>query len=238
MTQMPIDNEDALTAFLYTLMRDHVPAGVVEKLTQEGEKAPPPYAFSNAFLAQYATELARRIRFTMPRRYAKRALDVLDLDPGVRLAVSWLREHGFETTDSGDGVTKQASGEWDESQLCDVPHVVIRVAPEALVIEADRLEALLLGIGIRLTGAPGEVSAEASYDPANRVGVIIVEHLSDALLASVGVRWPLHDEDPSYRDLMKGVASERQEELYTFMRKQNAIWDEQNARERRATVPG
>lgn len=34
-------------------------------------------------------------------------------DPGIRRVVAWLRERGFKTTDSGDGVTKPSAGDDD-----------------------------------------------------------------------------------------------------------------------------
>ena len=50
-----------LKALLYTLMRDDVVPGRVERLVQEQEGHPGPYAFSNAHLAAYAGELAERV---------------------------------------------------------------------------------------------------------------------------------------------------------------------------------
>lgn len=53
---------ELLVGFLYTLMRDDVLAGRVEKLVMNGETHPPPYKFSNPHLEAYARELAARLR--------------------------------------------------------------------------------------------------------------------------------------------------------------------------------
>ena len=97
-------------------------------------------------------------------------LDYEQLDPGIRATVRWLREHGFETVDSGDG-SKAAHMEC----ALDVPNVFIRVAPEKLVAEADRLRDLLAEAGwptvsIGTVDGPGEHAAaeiQGSYDPAD-----------------------------------------------------------------------
>jgi len=49
-------------------------------------------------------------------------------DPGIRSVVEWLWSHGFETSDSGDGVTKLKEGsEYDPDDIIRVPHVVLKV---------------------------------------------------------------------------------------------------------------
>jgi hypothetical protein len=53
---------DALDAFFYDLMRDHLTPGVLEKLVREAEKRPQEmYTFSNEHLALYAKELRARL---------------------------------------------------------------------------------------------------------------------------------------------------------------------------------
>lgn len=54
--------KDGLTALLYTLMRDLVVPGEVERLVRDLEARPGPYDYSNRHLASYAGELADRIR--------------------------------------------------------------------------------------------------------------------------------------------------------------------------------
>lgn len=53
--------QELLVGFLYTLMRDDVVPGRVEKLVMNGEEHPPPYEFSNPHLEAYARELAARL---------------------------------------------------------------------------------------------------------------------------------------------------------------------------------
>ena len=52
---------EELVGFLYTLIRDDLVAGRVEKLVMDGEAHPPPYEFSNSHLEAYARELAARL---------------------------------------------------------------------------------------------------------------------------------------------------------------------------------
>ena len=53
------------------------------------------------------------------------ACDPTALDPGIRDVVRYLRGKGYETTDSGDGVSKPAS--WFETgEALPFPHVVCR----------------------------------------------------------------------------------------------------------------
>jgi hypothetical protein len=53
-------SSDSLTCFLYDLLKHHLPADVVEKLVRDNEST---YecSFSNPHLAEYASELARRL---------------------------------------------------------------------------------------------------------------------------------------------------------------------------------
>ena len=48
-------------AFFYLLLRDHLPAGTVEKLVAEAEAVGMPVTFSNKPLSQYAYECADRL---------------------------------------------------------------------------------------------------------------------------------------------------------------------------------
>jgi len=59
-----VDSTDPLVSFLYILLRDHVPAGVVEGIVQNhvavagGHEA----EFCNGFIASYAKDVAERLR--------------------------------------------------------------------------------------------------------------------------------------------------------------------------------
>jgi len=122
-----------------------------------------------------------------------------ELDPGIRDTVQFLRNGGFNTTDSGDGVSKE--GGPLESSMLKVPHVVISVLPSQAMYQADMLLAFLDMHGIsagpdeatvtELAGAQAEgtvygdnVFITASYDPQTKVSIIMVTGLDDALLAS------------------------------------------------------
>lgn len=55
-----VNINDRLTSFLYELMRDHLPLGVVEKLVRDSLE--PDAAYTNGWLAKYAKDLADRLR--------------------------------------------------------------------------------------------------------------------------------------------------------------------------------
>lgn len=50
---------DRLTSFLYDLLRDHLPSGVVERMVREADAD---IQYTNGWLAEYARDLARRLR--------------------------------------------------------------------------------------------------------------------------------------------------------------------------------
>lgn len=51
---------EKLQSFLYILLRDHLPAGTVEKIALE-HCAHQSYSFSNPYIADYAKELCTRL---------------------------------------------------------------------------------------------------------------------------------------------------------------------------------
>ena len=53
-----------LVSFLYDLMRDHLPPGVIEKLVQEATE--PDVTYTNGWLALYAQDLAQRLQNPIP----------------------------------------------------------------------------------------------------------------------------------------------------------------------------
>lgn len=59
-----IESPDRLVAFLYDLLRDHLPAGEVEKLVRDAEVVSPENiaVYTNGYLARYAKDLADRLR--------------------------------------------------------------------------------------------------------------------------------------------------------------------------------
>lgn len=114
-------------------------------------------------------------------------LDYESLNPGIRESVRFLRAAGFETCDSGDGVTREHE--------CDpgVPYVVVREPHAELVVECARdLKSLLESRGLEVVCGPEsveqlgarEVVVEASYDPVSDVAVLVVTGITDAKLAA------------------------------------------------------
>ncbi len=104
------------------------------------------------------------------------------LDPGIEKTVLWLREHGFDTTDSGDGkataryyadqpVEESASAMHFCCAILDFPHVAIRVESHELSTKADSLFLLLHARGV-----------ECGYNPADGVAYIFLSGVDDALL--------------------------------------------------------
>ncbi len=56
-----VDSKDPLVAFLYILMRDHLPAGTVEELIRQ-HCCSPMMLFTNGWLAKYAEDVASRLK--------------------------------------------------------------------------------------------------------------------------------------------------------------------------------
>jgi len=119
--------------------------------------------------------------------------DPTKLDPGVRMLVSLLRQHGFETTDSGDGKSK--------AEGLDVPHVHIACHAQLMVFEADRLYRVLSmhGVTIQPLDKPESPCIQASYDPAavDSTGVISLFGVEDAM-----IRPPSGSADRSFAGLV------------------------------------
>jgi hypothetical protein len=119
--------------------------------------------------------------------------EIAALDPGIRKTVLWLRAYGFETTDSGDGVSKfadaPAGAPADDNQppptidplsaacAMPVPNVAITVKPDQLISEARRLRALIAECGetLRPCGPTDEgCQMQATYDPADESATILL----------------------------------------------------------------
>lgn len=111
-------------------------------------------------------------------------IDLEQLDSGIRETVRKLRSHGFNTTDSGDGKTKGEDGR-------PVPHVVIVVQHEHAVLETRRVEMYLRRWGLNPVPRPPsddllgdrDVVVELSYNPAEPVAVIVIDHIHDGMLS-------------------------------------------------------
>jgi hypothetical protein len=111
-------------------------------------------------------------------------IDYETLDPGIRETVRHLRAHGFNTTDSGDGITKPAAG-WPDDEVLHVPHVAIVCDDGCLMVaQADRLMRILATGGVRVLPQSMDrtlPSIQASYDPADGTAVIILTGVSDGM---------------------------------------------------------
>lgn len=68
------------------------------------------------------------------------AIDYSQLDPGIRDTVQRLREAGFETSDSGDGVSKPA----DQIEI-PFPHVAAGVNPLTMLANSRAMQ-IILGV--------------------------------------------------------------------------------------------
>ena len=104
--------------------------------------------------------------------------DYDSLDPGILATVRWLQERGFDTTDSGDGVTKLVEGHPLRDESWDFPHVVM-AGDES---EANRLLTTLAAAGVELS--PGCI--QNTYDPADGSQIIM---LMNVYLLNDGWKW-------------------------------------------------
>ena len=76
--------------------------------------------------------------------------DYDELDPGIREVVRLLRKHHFDTTDSGDGVSKDA----DPGEVLDYPHVHVFVrVPQVQRYNATSRTLDVQRAGFAVTGA-------------------------------------------------------------------------------------
>ncbi len=120
-----------------------------------------------------------------PKRMAHRLEDV---DPGIARVVAWLRDAGFDTTDSGDGVTKIAQGFTPEDDgVLETAHVHMTVPPGQLITQADRLALLVRAklAGVVLPNGALAIDAviiDATYMPLEAVAVLTLFGMSDAEL--------------------------------------------------------
>lgn len=98
-----------------------------------------------------------------------------NLSPNVTRLVRFLNDHGFITTDSGDGSNFEAGME------CAVPEpmVAIQVDPSYLVTEAQRLHVLLQSRGVRFEDGP---VIQATYDPHDQSSIILLLNVVDGMI--------------------------------------------------------
>ena len=70
--------------------------------------------------------------------------DYAKLDPGIREIVRLLRYAGFDTADSGDGVSKSRS-DYERGYALRTPHIFSVAVPDQMLKEARRMQTLLGG---------------------------------------------------------------------------------------------
>lgn len=118
------------------------------------------------------------------------SFDYESLDPGIRDLVRLLRQNRFNTTDSGDGVSKPP-----EHRVLDYPHVFCSSDSKSLIGECDRMREVLIEAGLYATQdwVRGETFAtndgtrtqftpvrtrgftiQGTYDPGDMTAVIAV----------------------------------------------------------------
>ena len=108
-----------------------------------------------------------------------------DINPGISRTVVWLRSHGYETCDSGDGETHEHGCDRD------YPYVVSKVDPEHLVERTRHLVLLLAHMGIRVIpigeafdedGWNSVPCIQASFDPGDGTAMIDLMGVCDRML--------------------------------------------------------
>jgi len=57
-----VRSKDPLVCFLYLLMRDHVPAGVISKIANDSKTNTDGHIYTNGFIAEFAKYIAERLR--------------------------------------------------------------------------------------------------------------------------------------------------------------------------------
>lgn len=115
-------------------------------------------------------------------------VDFSGLDVGVRNTVFWLRRAGFETVDSGDGITKATDSDYVDGEFLPYPHVAMLVTPSEMVREADRLMATLEEAGVNFEPVDPETdpTIQTSYSPVDGHAVLILMNVDDKLLGLEG----------------------------------------------------
>lgn len=96
----------------------------------------------------------------------------MQIQPRMQKLVEALRLAGFETTDSGDGVTNVAAGMDDALSF---PHVFMTVATKDMEQEAKRL----LAFAEARSKSSAKPRVEATYSPADGICVLALYEITD-----------------------------------------------------------
>ena len=112
------------------------------------------------------------------------SFDPKELDPGIRGAVMFLRAHKFNTTDSGDGISKLVGGRQADDCINDFPHVFMVTPPgQEAFDEAHRLWDLIQ----KYIVDPEGIVVELMYSPIDGTAILgLIDHSGRGLLQVLG----------------------------------------------------
>jgi hypothetical protein len=107
-----------------------------------------------------------------------------EINPGIVKIVAMLQANGFNTVDSGDGVTNV---ELELEDALEFPHVFMVVDPDKLVTESQRLYDLLepaanFNPDVEMIPDQPLGTIEVSYSPVDKSCVMALSGLDDAFL--------------------------------------------------------
>ena len=98
-----------------------------------------------------------------------------EINPGICKLVAMLQDHGFDTCDSGDGITNP---QLKIDGAMEIPNVFMTVPPAAIVSESKRLLDLLCS-RVDFESESSVASIEASYSPLDDTAVIALTGIDD-----------------------------------------------------------
>lgn len=106
-----------------------------------------------------------------------------EINPGIRKTVAWLQSLGYETTDSGDGITNV---EAKMEGVLAFAHVMIKVDPDNLIYFAGVLaNEIEQNLGLKVVPISNDwqdICIQATYDPADNSAMIMLSGLDDYML--------------------------------------------------------
>ena len=105
-----------------------------------------------------------------------------NLNPGINEVVSFLRDNGFDTCDSGDGLTNVNEGM--EGAL-PWPHVHCKISQHTLVSQADKLALLTHHLREKENSGFLLPQIEATYFPLDQACVLTFVNVNNAVLRGV-----------------------------------------------------
>lgn len=112
-------------------------------------------------------------------------LDYDQLDPGIRETVRLIRSWGYETSDSGDGRSKE--GVRTDPDILECPHVAVQDPEDQGPESADGLWARIEDHFGGEDQVPTGVMVEVTYEARQCSELLMVTGLDDAMLATVSI---------------------------------------------------